>query len=83
MRKRSARSRRSTAAGDRRRIVVAIALVLSVVGAGVIFGQRSGPFSQASRKKTSPQQEGTITPASFDSPSKEYIYGPGGRILAT
>ena len=83
MRKRGAGRRRTTAVGhNRRRMVVAIALVLSVVTAGVIFGQRTGRFSQASRNKAGRSQESGITPASFDTPSKEYIYA-GGRLIAT
>jgi hypothetical protein len=68
----------------RRRTIVAIALVVSVVSAGVILGQRIGPFSQASRKKAAPQLDAGITPASFDpaSPSKEYIYA-GSALIAT
>jgi len=65
--------------------VVAIALALSVISAGVILGQRVGPFSRAGQKKTSePQAKSGITPASFDAanPSKEYIYS-GSSLLAT
>jgi len=67
--------------GGRRRIL-AIALVLIVVSAGAILGQRTGLFSQASRNKAGPAQETGITPASFDSPAKEYIYA-GGKLIAT
>ena len=67
--------------GGRRRIL-AIALVLIVVSAGAILGQRTGRFSQASRNKAGPAQETGITPASFDSPAKEYIYA-GGKLIAT
>ena len=65
----------------RRKTVTAIALVLSLVGAGVILGQRTGSSSQSPRGKAPVQTDG-ITPASLDSPSKEYIYA-GGRLIAT
>ena len=66
--------RRSTVAlrTSGRRRLVAIVLLLSLVSAGAILGQRLGAFPQASRKKpTALHQDGAaITPASFDSPSK-------------
>ena len=81
--RRSSRKPDTAATRTGRRRMLAMVLVLSVVAVGVILGQHPGPSSQAPRKKPRSQEEGTITPASFDTPSKEYIYGPGGRILAT
>ena len=84
MRKRRLRRKPETAAkrsGHRR--VLALVLISIVVSAGAILGQRLGAFSQTSRKMPAPsQQDAAITPASFDSPSKEYIYA-GGKLLAT
>ena len=83
--RRSTPKRRSTASlrtGGRRR-VVALVLLLSLVCAGAILGQRLGTFSQTSRKKPAvPQQEAGIIPANFDAPSKEYIFA-GQRLIAT
>ena len=62
--------------------IVAIALVLSVVSTGVILGQRTEPSSQVSRKTEPSRPDAGITPASLDTPSKEYIYA-GGTLIAT
>ena len=84
MRKRRLLRKPETAAkrsGHRR--VLALVLISIVVSAGAILGQRLGAFSQTSRKRpTAAQQDTPITPASFDSPSKEYVYA-GGKLIAT
>ena len=83
MRERSTRKSRglATLRISRRRRVIAIVLLLCLIGAGAILGQRLAGFSQTSRKPV-PNKEAAITSASFDSPSKEYIYA-GGKLLAT
>ena len=86
MRTRNTGKERSMAARQtaRRGAVVAIALVLSMAGTGLMLGQHTGAFSQSSHRSAPAQPDAAITPASFDpaSPSKEYIYA-GGKLIAT
>ena len=72
--RRSGKQRANSGRTHGRRRMLAIVLLLSVVSAGAILGPRLGASPQMSRKKPgASQQDAAITPASFDSPAKEYI----------
>ena len=83
MRKRRAGKKQTaiSAPSTRRKVVVAAGLALTMIFGSVILAQRSSP--RISRQRNNPPEDSRIVQASLDTPSKEYIYGPGGRILAT
>jgi hypothetical protein len=67
----------------RRKVIVLIGIIMSLVLASVALGQWGGLF--ATKQKRNKGQEATVTTQSLNdptSPSKEYIYA-GGRLIAT
>jgi hypothetical protein len=75
----SREDRRGSAPRRKRQIIVAVIAVVSLFAAWAMLAS-SGALDSAFRQKR--EKSGTVSPANFDSPSKEYIYA-GGRLVAT
>ena len=73
------------------RVVAALALVTMLIAATAILAQRGKQKSptvqsQSQQDKNASQPTGEMSPESLTSPSlpsKEYIHGPGGKVIAT
>lgn len=79
-------NRSDARAFGKRRAFLALGLILSLIAATAILAQRGERKEPASRDQGSVSQSGEVTPSSLTSPSlwsKEYIHGPGGKVIAT
>ena len=70
---------------QRHRVVAALALVTMLIAATAILAhltpkQDLGGFQKSKAEQLATPVPGNLTPANL---SKEYVYGPGGRLVAT
>ena len=75
----------------RNKVITAVALVTMLIATTAILAQRGKQRVPAEQKQSeqghnTSQQAGEVSPESLTSPSlwsKEYIHGPGGKVIAT
>lgn len=90
-RKRTAENSAAKSLSARNKLIAAVALVTMLIATTAILAQRGkqrapAEQNQSRQDKNASQPAGEMSPESLTSPSlwsKEYIHGPGGRVIAT
>jgi hypothetical protein len=90
-RKRTAKNPAAKSFPARNRVIAAVALVTMLIAATAILAQRGKQRVRTEQNHTEQVQNATqpaeeLSPESLTSPSlwsKEYIHGPGGKVIAT
>src|SRR6266404_992251 len=79
MSRRTSRQSQGFATRRKGQTIVAVILVVSLFAAWTMLASSGAPNSGLKQKGT---KDGTVSPANFSSPAKEYVYA-GGRLVAT